>query len=177
MGLGNPGRRYKGSRHNAGFMAADRLMERGSLLARGKWPDGELALVEVASMRFLVLKPATYMNNSGRAVAPALKSYRLDPERMVVIHDDIDIPLGEVKVKKGGGTAGHRGLVSIVEEIGEAGFTRVRIGVGRPPEGTEPADYVLTDFQDEELEVAGASVGRAAQAAVDLLSGVESGNG
>jgi peptidyl-tRNA hydrolase, PTH1 family len=175
-GLGNPGRRYRSTRHNAGFAAADLLIHRGSVLARGKWADGELALLETPDGKFLVLKPSTYMNDSGRAVAPVLQRYGIAPGQVVVIHDDIDIPLGEVRVKKGGGTGGHRGLSSLVESIGGGEFTRVRIGVGRPPEGVDPAEYVLTGFEEGERESAAASTERAAQAAIDLLRGVERGS-
>lgn len=175
VGLGNPGRKYRGTRHNAGFMAADRIIEGGRLVNRATWPDGELWLVEAAGRRFLVLKPATYMNLSGRAVAPLLKSYGLVPERMIVIHDDIDVPLGDVRTKKGGGTGGHRGLASLVEFLGDAGFTRIRVGVGRPPEGRDPAEYVLTHFLDGEAEQAGVSVEKAAATALDLLTGAEIG--
>ena len=132
-------------------------------------------MVEAASRRFLVLRPSTFMNNSGRAVAPVLERYGIDPEMMVVIHDDIDIHLGEIRVKRGGGTGGHRGLASLVEEIGSGNFTRVRIGVGRPPEGVDPAEYVLTGFTEEEREQARASVKRATEAALDLVTGAEGG--
>jgi PTH1 family peptidyl-tRNA hydrolase len=176
VGLGNPGRRYRSTRHNAGLTAADVLIGQGSVRARGKWADGELALMETSYGRFLVLKPSTYMNSSGRAVAPVLKCYGIAPDQMIVIHDDIDIPLGEARVKKGGGTGGHRGLASLVEDIGSGDFTRVRIGVGRPPEGVDPADYVLMGFEEGEREPAAASTEQAALAVIDLLRGAESGN-
>lgn len=175
VGLGNPGRGYRSTRHNVGLAAADLLINHGAVRASGKWTDGELTLVEISHGRFLVLKPSTYMNNSGRAVEPVLKCYGIAAEQMVVIHDDIDIPLGDVRVKKGGGTGGHRGLASLVEDIGSSDFTRVRIGVGRPPEGVDPAEYVLTRFAEGELEAAAASAEQAAQVAIDLLGGAESG--
>jgi peptidyl-tRNA hydrolase, PTH1 family len=177
VGLGNPGRKYRATRHNAGFMAADLLVEQCRLLAGGRWPDGELALLEESGRRFLVAKPATFMNESGRAVQQVLKTYGLDSSHMVVIHDDIDIPLGEVRVRRGGGTAGHRGLDSIVREAGGSGFTRVRVGVGRPQEGVDAAEYVLSRFQEDEREEARSSVERAARAALDLVLGVEGGSG
>lgn len=177
VGLGNPGRRYRSTRHNVGHMAADLLVERGALLARSRWPDGELALIEGAGRRFLVLKPSTFMNESGRAVAQVLKTYGLDSNSIVVIHDDIDVPLGDVRVKHGGGTAGHRGLESLVRETGGAGFARVRVGVGRPPAGVDPAEYVLRGFLAEELEQARDSVEEAARAARDIVSGAKSGSG
>ena len=133
-------------------------------------------MVEAASSRFLVLRPLTFMNNSGHAVAPVLKRYGIDPERMVVIHDDIDIPLGEIRVKRGGGTGGHRGLASLVEEIGSGDFVRVRIGIGRPPDGVDPAQYVLTGFTEEERVQARASIERATQTALDFVTGAEGGS-
>jgi len=174
-GLGNPGRKYRSTRHNAGLTVAEALLEQDTVRASGRWWGGDLSLVEAASRRFLVLRPSTFMNNSGRAVAPVLERYGIDPEMMVVIHDDIDIPLGEIRVKRGGGTGGHRGLASLVEEIGSGNFIRVRIGVGRPPEGVDPAEYVLTGFTEEEREQARASVKRATEAALDLVTGAEGG--
>lgn len=156
-------------------MSVDLLIERGRLLANGRWPDGDIALLESSGRRFLVVKPATFMNESGRAVAQVLKTYGLDPSSMVVIHDDIDIPLGEVRVRRGGGTAGHRGLDSLVRETGDQGFSRVRVGVGRPPEGIDPAEYVLSRFADEEFEVARSSIEKAAEAAMGLICGEEDG--
>ncbi len=171
VGLGNPGRRYAENRHNVGFMTADAVSGLANLVSRARWPGGELCLEEYGGRRFLLLKPETFMNESGRAVAEVLRRYRLAPDRMVVVHDDIDIPLGEVRVKVGGGTAGHRGISSIVDEVGDPGFTRIRIGVGRPPAGVDPADYVLSDFPDEEKELARSSVSRAADRLISLLSG------
>jgi peptidyl-tRNA hydrolase, PTH1 family len=157
------------------LMAADSLMEKGTVRASGRWWGGDLSLVETAGGRFLILRPSTFMNNSGRAVAPVLRRYKIDPDKMVVIHDDIDIPLGEIRLKRGGGTGGHRGLSSLVEEIGSSDFVRIRIGVGRPPEGVDPAQYVLTEFTEEERQQARVSVERASQAALDLMTGAEGG--
>lgn len=171
VGLGNPGRRYAGNRHNIGFMAADAVSGRANTLSRSRWTGGELALEELGERRFLLLKPATFMNESGRAVAEVLGVYKIDPGRIVVIHDDIDIPLGEVRVKVGGGTAGHRGISSVARELGDPGFTRIRMGVSRPPAGVDAADYVLSDFPEEERELARGSVSEAADRVVALLSG------
>ncbi len=170
VGLGNPGRRYRATRHNAGLRAADALVSSGGILARGKWSLGELALVGTPAGAVLVLKPGTYMNQSGRAVAQVLSRYGIAPESVVVMHDDIDIPLGEVRLKKGGGTGGHRGLLSLTECLGNAEFSRVRIGVGRPPEGQDPAEYVLSAFSDDEREKAAGAIENAARSALTLLS-------
>lgn len=170
VGLGNPGRKYRGTRHNAGRQAADRILETAEVLARGKWPGGHLSLATSSGARFLVLQPETFMNLSGRAVAPLLDRYGLKPEQMIVIHDDIDLPLGEVRVKQGGGTGGHRGLGSLAAVLGERGFQRVRIGVGRPPEGVDPADYVLSPFEDAEKETAERAIEQAAQEALAAIT-------
>jgi PTH1 family peptidyl-tRNA hydrolase len=157
-------------------MTADSLIEREALRASGRWTGGDLSLVEVATGRFLVLRPSTFMNASGQAVAPVLRRYGIDPEMMVVIHDDIDIPLGDIRVKRGGGTGGHRGLTSLVHETGSSDFIRVRIGVGRPPEGVDPARYVLSAFAEQEMESARDSIERATLAALDLMTGTEGGD-
>lgn len=170
VGLGNPGRRYARNRHNMGFMAADALSARATKLSGGNWPQGELSLEEARGRRFLLLKPSTYMNESGRAVTEVLRAYGIPPGRMVVLHDEIDIPLGEVKVKVGGGTAGHRGISSIVREAGDPGFIRVRVGVSRPPAGVDAAEYVLSDFPEEERELARRCASEAAERVLELLS-------
>ncbi len=171
VGLGNPGRRYRYTRHNLGRVAAESIVENSELIARGKWPDGRLALVSLGGVKFLVLEPETFMNLSGRAVAPVMERYGIEPGRTLVIHDDIDIPLGDVKLKRGGGTAGHRGLASLVQAIGESGFARVRIGVGRPPEGVDPADYVLDSFGEAEKAQALLGVRKAVDAAFAEVTG------
>ena len=175
VGLGNPGRNYAGTRHNAGRLAADRVLDKAEVLARGKWPNGRVSLAARAGSRFLVLQPETFMNLSGRAVAPILDKYGLAPEQMIVIHDDIDLPLGEVRVKEGGGTGGHRGLNSLVETLGDRGFRRVRIGVGRPPEGIDPADYVLSPFEAAEKETAERAIEQAAREALSAITGSDDG--
>lgn len=172
VGLGNPGRKYHRTRHNMGRMAAESLLERSRVLSEGSWRDGRLALADLDGERFLVLLPETFMNLSGRAVAPVLDKYRLSPAKMLVMHDDIDLPLGDVRLKSGGGTAGHRGLASIVESTGTSDFSRIRIGVGRPPAGIDPAEYVLCEFEDSEAEPAGRCVDEAAGlAAREILGG------
>jgi peptidyl-tRNA hydrolase, PTH1 family len=169
VGLGNPGRGYSGNRHNAGFMAADALIREVEVIAEGKWSQGHLFFARSRGTSLLVLKPMTFMNESGRAVSPVVKHYQIDPGRMIVLHDDIDIPAGAVRPKKGGGTAGHRGLESIVKTLRDRDFQRVRIGVGRPPEGVDPADYVLSDFGPGEEREAEVTSEQAARVALDLV--------
>jgi PTH1 family peptidyl-tRNA hydrolase len=169
VGLGNPGSEYVGTRHNAGFMAADKVLKSSNVLNRAQWEEGELALAERGHQRFLVLKPGTFMNVSGRAVAPVLRHYRLGADRMIVLHDDIDVPTGEARAKSGGGTAGHRGLASIVDAVGDQDFHRVRMGIGRPPAGVDPADYVLSRFREDERELARAMASDAATRALGFV--------
>ena len=171
VGLGNPGRKYRRTRHNAGSAAAGLILGKARLIAAGDWPEGYVAFAGQGERHFLVMIPGVFMNNSGRAVAAVVERYKVAPGRVVVMHDDIDIPLGEVRVKQGGGTGGHLGLASIVEALGYEDFARVRIGVGRPPAGVDPAAYVLSDFPKEEAEEYEESIARAAEAAMEMALG------
>jgi len=175
VGLGNPGRRYSRTRHNAGFMAVERLLRECEAVAGGDWPQGSLAFARSGPAGFLIFKPGTFMNESGTAVLPVAGHYGLEAERLVVVHDDIDVPFGEVRTRKGGGTAGHRGVESLVRSLGSGGFARVRIGVGRPPAGTDAADYVLSPFTPGEEEEAAVSAAVAADLALALA--LEAGRG
>ena len=156
VGLGNPGRKYAGNRHNFGFMALDALLAEGSNRALSLGKLGELAGLRLPGVpgEVLALKPMTYMNLSGRAVAQVLNFYKLDPEAMLVIHDELDLPLGRLKVKAGGGTAGHNGLKSIVAETGCRDFVRIRLGIGRPGGPMDVSAWVLQDFAPAERPVA-----------------------
>jgi PTH1 family peptidyl-tRNA hydrolase len=144
-GLGNPGRRYAGNRHNIGFMAADAIHRRHGFSAWRARFEGETAEGTLAGEKALVLKPATYMNESGRAVGQAMRFYKLDPADIVVIYDELDLPPGKLRMKRGGGTAGHNGLKSIEAHIGKD-FRRMRIGIGHPGAKELVHGYVLHDF-------------------------------
>jgi PTH1 family peptidyl-tRNA hydrolase len=154
-GLGNPGPSYAGNRHNFGFMAARALLQAGSSRKIGGKGSGELWDLELPSVqgRFLVLMPQTFMNLSGQAVAWALGYYKLTPDRLLVVHDELDLPLGRLRLKSGGGTAGHNGLKSIVAHAGTPDFIRLRLGIGRPLGPMDVADYVLQDFSRQESPV------------------------
>jgi PTH1 family peptidyl-tRNA hydrolase len=164
-GLGNPGNRYAGTRHNVGFMVADRLASGASAAWRAKF-HGELADVPLGSARLLVLKPVTYMNESGRSVRAALDFHRLGPEALLVIHDELDLAFGELRLKLGGGEAGHRGLRSITAALGSPDYVRLRVGIGRPPAGfsLDVVDYVLEGFAAAERPRVGELVDRAVDA-------------
>jgi peptidyl-tRNA hydrolase, PTH1 family len=168
-GLGNPGRRYERTRHNVGWMVADELGRRHGAAWRGKY-SGRVAEVRVAGHRMALLKPETYMNESGRSVAPALRFFKLVPERLLVVHDEGDLDLGRLQIRLGGGLAGHNGLRSVAGLLGTPDFLRLRVGVGRPERGDRRplADYVLSDF--DPADDAAAVVARAADAVEALLA-------
>ena len=152
VGLGNPGRQYAGNRHNAGFMVVDRLMrdlEAGPPRAR---LGAELAEARFGRTKVVFCKPMEFMNASGFAVSRAGAFWKVPPERTVVVHDDMDLDFGRLKLADGGGAGGHNGLRSIIAELGSEAFCRVRLGIGRPPPAWEGADYVLADFSKEERQ-------------------------
>jgi peptidyl-tRNA hydrolase, PTH1 family len=148
VGLGNPGERYARTRHNVGFMAVERLVERAG---GGPWRaafSGRSTRLELGSTPALVLEPLTYMNESGRSVGAALAYYRLEPDALLVLHDELDLPFGEIRLKQGGGAAGHRGLLSVSAHVGSGDYARLRIGIGRPPPefAGSVRDFVLDGF-------------------------------
>jgi PTH1 family peptidyl-tRNA hydrolase len=153
VGLGNPGAEYVWTRHNAGAMALDELADRMALRDRFKAKfHGEVAAGTLADRPCVLLRPETFMNDSGRSVGAAASFYRVSPADVVVLHDELDLPFGQVRVKVGGGHAGHNGLRSIIASLGTADFARVRMGIGRPGAGFagEVADYVLSSFSSSE---------------------------
>ncbi len=166
VGLGNPGPKYDRTRHNFGFMAADALRlaaERNNLPVQTLSPprkNCELWSQPLAGGRgrlpglFLVQKPATFMNLSGEAVAPVCAFYKLDPKNIVVLHDELDLPLGRIKIKRGGGDAGHRGLASIGACLGTRDYCRIRLGIGRPAPERDVKNYVLERFSSDEAAIA-----------------------
>jgi PTH1 family peptidyl-tRNA hydrolase len=157
VGLGNPGAEYDGTRHNIGFEVADELTRRWSLPKpkakyRGLLTDGRTG---PGGPRVAILKPQTYMNEAGNSVGPARGAFKVDLDRVLVVHDEIDLPFGEIRARLGGGLAGHNGLKSLKAGLGSADFARIRIGVGRPPT-TDPdrvAAYVLGRFREPKADV------------------------
>ena len=145
VGLGNPGEKYAGNRHNIGFMAADEIVRRHSFSSYRAKFQGELAEGKIGTQKVLVLKPQTFMNESGRAVNEAVTFYKIHPEDIIVLHDELDLAPGKLRVKRGGGHAGHNGLRSIHAHVGDA-YARVRLGVGHPGDKNQVSDYVLKDF-------------------------------
>jgi PTH1 family peptidyl-tRNA hydrolase len=169
IGLGNPGPEYSLTRHNLGFLVVDELA--GRLDAKKFKRSKHHALVADArdgDTPLVLAKPQTYMNESGRAVAALARYYRLPPDRIVVAHDELDLPFGTVRVKLGGGTAGHNGVASVVETIGP-GFARVRLGIGRPAGRKDPVVWVLEPFAKREAEDVPSFVDRGADAVLSVL--------
>lgn len=170
-GLGNPGPRYERTRHNAGFMAVDFLLESFSAKITGMKHGSQFARIRALGHDLVFIKPMLYMNLSGEPVYRAMEAFGIKPEELLVMHDDLDIPLGEARYKIGGGHAGHNGLRSIIEETGSSEFNRIRIGVGRPPERISVTDHVLGEFEPEEIEPFQASLKRAAELLEDRFLG------
>src|SRR6476646_5743623 len=168
-GLGNPGREYAGNRHNVGFMVADELARRHGATWRTKF-SGRLADVRIDEHRVGLLKPETYMNESGRSVQAAAAFYKLEPDAVLVVHDESDLELGRLQARLGGGLAGHNGLRSVAGAFGTPEFLRLRVGVGRPERGDRRplADWVLANFEPH--EDVKALVARAADAVETLVA-------
>jgi PTH1 family peptidyl-tRNA hydrolase len=150
-GLGNPGREYERTRHNLGWLVLDELARRHGGSWRSKF-SGSFAEVRLGDLRLGLLKPETYMNESGRAVGEAARFYKVEPERMLVVHDDVDLEPGRLQARAGGGLAGHNGLRSLAQHLGSQEFERLRIGVGRPGRGDprSVSDWVLSGFAPED---------------------------
>ncbi|MFW5416259.1 aminoacyl-tRNA hydrolase [Nocardiopsis sp. CNT-189] len=169
VGLGNPGPKYAGNRHNIGFMVVEALAER----RRDRWKahkvHAEVAESRVAGTPAVLAKPRSYMNLSGGPVTGLSRFYKVPMERIVVVHDDMDIAFGAVKLKRGGGSGGHNGLRSITASLSGPDYLRVRVGVGRPPGRMDPAAYVLKDFSSAERKDLPLEVERAADAVEALI--------
>lgn len=151
VGLGNPGEKYAHNRHNIGFMAADEIVRRHSFSPwRAKF-QGELSEGSIGGEKVLVIKPQTFMNESGRSVAEVVKFYKIDVEDVIVLHDELDLVPGKVRVKRGGGHAGHNGLRSIHSVIGE-GYGRIRLGIGHPGDKDRVTGHVLNDFAKDDAK-------------------------
>jgi peptidyl-tRNA hydrolase, PTH1 family len=146
VGLGNPGSEYDGTRHNVGFEVADMLAERASVSFSEKKFKARLGRGRLEGADCLFMKPQAYMNLSGESVGPAVGFYKLETKDVIVLHDDLDLEVGRLKLKQGGGHGGHNGLRSLIEHLPDANFIRVRIGIGRPPPRWDSADYVLSRF-------------------------------
>ncbi len=170
IGLGNPGREYRDSRHNMGFMLIDRLIVR--LNARGMKLQSKAIVTTAAyeDRKLILAKPQTYMNLSGQSAQGLLHFYKLPVENMLIAHDDLDIPFGTIRIRPGGGPGGQKGMASTIEQLGTKDFPRLRLGIGRPPGRMDPSDYVLQSFSREELKTLSEVIDRAADAALTFVT-------
>ncbi len=152
VGLGNPGRKYIKNRHNAGFHCLDRLAEAYHLAFDTKRDKAEVALGRAAGRRVVLVKPQTYMNDSGLSVGALARFYKVEPAQVLVIYDDLDLPQGTLRLRPRGSAGGHRGMLSIMQHLGTREFPRLRVGIGRPPGRMPPKAYVLQDFGADEWQ-------------------------
>ena len=165
VGLGNPGGKYEGTRHNVGFMVVDQLADRGRFSVTRVKHHALTATAEVGGQGALVMKPVTYMNLSGEAVGEAARFYKIAPAHVLVISDDVDLPLGKLRIRTGGSAGGHNGLKSIIQHLGTDQFPRLKVGVGgKPHPDYDMADWVLGKLQGEDKKVMDEAVKRAADA-------------
>ena len=169
VGLGNPGPEYAGNRHNMGFAVIDALADKFRADVTARAHKALVGRARLAGVEALLVKPLTYMNLSGNAVAPILSEMKAGPEDLIVVHDDIDLPLGSIRIRKSGGAGGQNGVASIMGALGTDRFLRVKLGVGRPPAGVDPADHVLSCFTVDELPVAREVAARAVEAIMAVL--------
>lgn len=164
VGLGNPGRRYRSTRHNVGADVVARVARRAGIALDEEDGFSIVGRGEIGGVRVLLARPQTYVNVSGEAVRDLRRRHRLRAEDVYLVVDDLDLPLGRIRIRAKGSAGGHNGLRSIIEALGTTEFPRLRVGIGRPPEGTDPAEYVLTRFTPAEQEALDAALERAAEA-------------
>jgi len=152
VGLGNPGREYRLTRHNIGFLLVDRLAEKLSVSFSRVESKALVTKAEYSGSKLILVKPQTYMNLSGQAVGSLLNFYKVPRQNLLVAYDDVDLPLGTIRIRPGGGSAGQKGMASIIERLGSQEFPRLRLGIGRPPGRMQAADYVLQEFSKADAE-------------------------
>lgn len=171
VGLGNPGRRYSGTRHNVGFVFIKDLAKEWNIRLRKKIFLSKAIEVVKEKEKILLAKPLTFMNRSGLAVKQILEGRDIHPENMIVVYDDLDIPLGEIRVRKKGGAGTHKGMISVVGEIQTTTFLRVRIGIGPLPDDVDPVEYVLSPFENSEKPLLEEGLKKAREALDMILGG------
>jgi len=169
IGLGNPDDEYAGTRHNAGAMVVARLAERAGAKLKRSRNRAQVAEIRDGDERVVLARPTSYVNESGGPASLLARWYKTPPERIIVVHDEIDLAAGKLQIRRGGGTAGHNGVKDIVKALGSPEFLRVRIGVGRPPGRQDPADYVLEPVPKRQAEDFAVLLERAADATMDLV--------
>ena len=169
VGLGNPGKRYERTRHNIGFLIVDYVAKQNEVAVKRKLCSALVGESSDDGERFLLVKPQAYMNRSGEPVKELLRRFHATANDVVAVYDDLDLSFGRIRIRMKGSAGGHRGVLSIMEELAGASFYRVRIGIGRPPQGVDPVDYVLQPFNAEETAALGGVISRAAEAVMSLL--------
>jgi len=178
IGLGNPGRKYRDTRHNVGFMVVGELVGRLGLSAGRSAFEGELhdarPTTQGESRRVALFQPMTFMNRSGRAVSELVRFYKAEPNDLLVVYDDLALPVGALRARPGGSAGGHNGLKDIIQALGTQDVPRLRVGIGSPPGRMDSADYVLQRFNKEQKEEIGVSIQQAADAAMDwVFNGID----
>jgi peptidyl-tRNA hydrolase, PTH1 family len=169
VGLGNPGEQYEGTRHNIGFQVVDRIAACRAVAICREVCDALIGECTEDDTKIVLAKPQTYMNRSGASVMGLLAEFNASPSDLLVIYDDLDLPFGRIRIRPQGGAGGHRGMASILDHLGGTLFVRVRIGIGRPAEGIEAADYVLSPFAATEADRLNGVIERAADAALTVV--------
>jgi PTH1 family peptidyl-tRNA hydrolase len=174
VGLGNPGRHFREDRHNIGFMVLDHLLKRLGLAFSRSQQNSLLTDGKIGEHKVFFAKPQTFMNMVGKAVAPLSRYYRIPLEHLLIIFDDLDLPMGTLRIRPQGGSGGHRGMQSILQYMDTESIPRMRVGIGRPPGQMDPADFVLQSFSKDEIEVIQITLERAADAIeVYIYEGIE----
>jgi PTH1 family peptidyl-tRNA hydrolase len=169
VGLGNPGRDYRLNRHNIGFRAVDHLAKDLDITLGSVRNKTLIGQGQLSDLRIILAKPQKFMNISGQSVAPLLRFYKIPLDKMLVIYDDLDLPLGTLRLRENGGSAGHKGMTSIIEQLGSNDFPRLRLGIGRPPGRMAVEDYVLQNFSEKEEELLSSLLDRSAEAVVSFI--------
>ncbi len=169
VGLGNPGRKYQENRHNIGFMAINRLAEKHSIDLTRVQNKAVIGSGQIDGHAVILAKPQTFMNKSGDAVGPLAKYYKIEPSAILVVYDELDLPLGTLRLREAGGSGGHNGMKSIIQHLGND-FPRLRLGIGRPPGRMPPAAYVLQDFSAGERPIVDDLLDNAVQAIETFLA-------
>lgn len=168
-GFGNPGREYMNTRHNVGFLVIDRLCRKLDVFLGKMQANALTASYKNQHNRIILAKPQTYMNLSGQSVSGLLRFYKIPTEQLLVIHDDLDLPFGTLRIRPSGGSAGQKGLGSTIERLGSQDFARIRVGIGRPPGRMDAADYVLQSFHSSEQQMLDTVLDTAAEAALTFV--------
>jgi peptidyl-tRNA hydrolase, PTH1 family len=169
VGLGNPGSRYDATRHNIGFRVIEALREAHRITVQAHLPTAEYGEGEIEAQQVILVRPLTYMNTSGKAVVDLCTHFSLAPHNLIVVHDDLDLPLSRIQLKRQGGDAGHHGVRSIIEHLGTGEFTRIRVGIGRPTNKDEVVAFVLSPFSSDELPLVDVVIRRAVEKIEGLL--------